>query len=245
MNRLSATALLGITALTAWGGGAVGATVVATMSEPFVYGNSADGFVPGTDYGTVTVQQLSDGSLYFQIQLEPGTTFFNQNNNSQHDAFAFDLAGVPSASFNITTQFTPPMGSPQPEFAVVNASSSPGVYTAGSFSEPPFNSPGTYDYAIDYLGKSLGLTQGSGTQTLDFYVSDAANNLTLKDIVPGANFGGVGIAFTSDIYSNGSTFNVGAVPEPSTWALMLMGVFGLGAVLRSSRRRNVSAVAAI
>jgi hypothetical protein len=30
---------------------------------------------------------------------------------------------------------------------------------------------------------------------------------------------------------------VGAVPEPATWAMMLLGVFGIGGVLRVRRRR--------
>jgi hypothetical protein len=34
-----------------------------------------------------------------------------------------------------------------------------------------------------------------------------------------------------------------AVPEPTSWALMLMGFGGLGAMLRSNRRRQVAAVA--
>jgi hypothetical protein len=31
----------------------------------------------------------------------------------------------------------------------------------------------------------------------------------------------------------------GGVPEPSTWAIMLFGFFGLGAILRSARRKSV------
>ncbi len=35
----------------------------------------------------------------------------------------------------------------------------------------------------------------------------------------------------------------GGIPEPSTWAMMLIGFFGAGAMLRSSRRRQVAATA--
>jgi hypothetical protein len=39
---------------------------------------------------------------------------------------------------------------------------------------------------------------------------------------------------------NGNTGNVGsvaAIPEPSTWAMMLIGFFGLGFAFRQSRRK--------
>ena len=36
---------------------------------------------------------------------------------------------------------------------------------------------------------------------------------------------------------------VGAVPEPTTWAMMLLGFFGLGALLRRSRRQGGPAIA--
>jgi hypothetical protein len=35
----------------------------------------------------------------------------------------------------------------------------------------------------------------------------------------------------------------GGVPEPATWSMMLMGFFGLGAALRSTRRRSAVAAA--
>lgn len=36
---------------------------------------------------------------------------------------------------------------------------------------------------------------------------------------------------------------IGGVPEPATWAMMLLGFFGLGAMARSSRRRAALATA--
>ncbi|MDZ4375021.1 MAG: choice-of-anchor A family protein [Phenylobacterium sp.] len=36
---------------------------------------------------------------------------------------------------------------------------------------------------------------------------------------------------------------LGAVPEPSTWAMMLLGFFGLGSVLRASRRKQAGVLA--
>jgi hypothetical protein len=32
--------------------------------------------------------------------------------------------------------------------------------------------------------------------------------------------------------------NPGAVPEPSTWAMLILGFFGVGAAIRSARRKQ-------
>jgi hypothetical protein len=41
------------------------------------------------------------------------------------------------------------------------------------------------------------------------------------------------------IFLTGRKISIPAVPEPSTWAMMLIGFFGLGFAFRQSRR-NVS-----
>jgi len=43
------------------------------------------------------------------------------------------------------------------------------------------------------------------------------------------------------------TFNtpIGSVPEPATWAMMLAGLFGVGAALRSARRRTAQMQASL
>jgi hypothetical protein len=56
------------------------------------------------------------------------------------------------------------------------------------------------------------------------------------------------IQFYSNINSKSFAFEydrfAGVVPEPATWAMMLLGFFGLGAVLRSSRRQQLLGAAA-
>ncbi len=45
------------------------------------------------------------------------------------------------------------------------------------------------------------------------------------------------------LYGNPITFTLTAVPEPATWAMMMLGLFGLGTMLRSRKQRGAAAVA--
>jgi hypothetical protein len=52
-----------------------------------------------------------------------------------------------------------------------------------------------------------------------------------------------GLRFTSTQFAfESDTFSFNAVPEPGTWALMIMGFGGVGAMLRSRRRQGLAAV---
>ena len=61
----------------------------------------------------------------------------------------------------------------------------------------------------------------AGQNTLTFDVDNFAQN--------GGNPTGLNVQFLSS--------TAGAVPEPATWSIMLVGFGGLGAALRASRRR--------
>jgi PEP-CTERM motif len=93
----------------------------------------------------------------------------------------------------------------------------------------------------------------SDADSLFLRAYDAANNLlgsdafeidaafvgmvTLSVSIAGIDrveFGGVG-GQGSSLYGDNFTYNTGAVPEPATWAMMLLGFGGLGAMLRSRR----------
>ncbi|HEX4179548.1 MAG TPA: PEPxxWA-CTERM sorting domain-containing protein [Caulobacteraceae bacterium] len=64
----------------------------------------------------------------------------------------------------------------------------------------------------------------SGANTLTFVVDNFAQN--------GGNPSGLNVEFTS---------SAGGVPEPATWAMMLVGFGGLGAAIRSRRGRVATA----
>jgi hypothetical protein len=95
----------------------------------------------------------------------------------------------------------------------------------------------------------------SGTITAPFLVSYYAvkggSNFMLYQITPTYTFHWD----TDDIYNGGGNHpglshvsflgsaGPAAVPEPATWAMMLLGFGGMGALLRRSRRRTGSALA--
>lgn len=195
---------------------AAGMAQAAIVLDLTQNGCSANCFGRGvTSLGTVTVDAVG-GSLDFTVDLTDGA-LFKANGNSQHNALVFDLdkAGLTISDL------------PAKMFAQATGK-------AGRFSEAPFG--GAWTYAVDYVGTAK---QGHTPSTLSFTVSDAGHDLTLADIAVGDIYNRLKIYAAADVYANETTGNVGAierptgaVPEPATWAMMIVGVGMLGCALR-------------
>ena len=168
-------------------------------------------------FGTVTVTEVS-GSLQFLMSLVPGYRIHNGNAN--HNAFAFSILGNPNVTVsNLTTGF-----------AAISTSNT------STITAPPF---GTFFTAIDCTTCGPGY-DGASKALLSFKVG-SASPLSLASL--GSNSG---VYFTTDlINASGKTGNVGAtfattaVPEPATWAMMLLGFGMIGFAMR--KRSNVRA----
>jgi hypothetical protein len=177
-------------------------------------------------YGTVTATDVA-GGLQIDIELASTITFHQNQNGNQH-AIAFDLVGNPTIS----------LVNPLPSgFSLVSTG-------AGSIAAPPFtNGAGNsnFEYAINYTGNSglvnslvfelSGLTTASlqsqtyncnvicvGTKNI-FFALDLSN-------IDGSS------TFTGNVAATSTP----AVPEPSTWAMMILGFFGVGFL--AYRRKN-------
>lgn len=74
---------------------------------------------------------------------------------------------------------------------------------------------------------------------LDFKATGASATITFSTV--GLNANGYDVGLDNVSLSAIS----GGVPEPATWAMMLVGFGGLGAVLRSAKRKLSGVVAAI
>ncbi len=88
-----------------------------------------------------------------------------------------------------------------------------------------------------YGGVTIGNT-GTGAFTLNF--SSAKTSVSLSDfyvryqsVYGDGEWGGSAVGTVID--------SVAAVPEPATWAMMLLGFFAIGSTLRGARRRPVVA----
>ncbi|MGZ3272555.1 MAG: PEP-CTERM sorting domain-containing protein [Caulobacteraceae bacterium] len=198
------------------GAGVANATTTYLLT---VDGCSSSCLGSNTEVGKVDVT-ASGGALNFLVTLDNGAVF-NSNGNSQHHALVFDFGTALSLSglafSNMTSGFTGSL--------------------AGPFSDSPFG--GAWDYAVDYTGEAK---QGLAGSTLSFKLTDTANNLTESMLDAGATYNGKPIFLAADVFANGNTGNVGstggggAVPEPATWGLMIMGVFAMGAAMRQRRK---------
>jgi hypothetical protein len=170
------------------------------------------------NFGSITISQASAGAnVVFDIDLNSGYFF---QKSTGHDAFTFS----PTFAFTYVTPL-------QTNFALA----------ASPITNDPF---GTFTQGLDYSGANGVL------QTLDFSLAVGSTfdlstlgkgDFTQSTAPPN---GFMPAFFSADIQGqfNGTVFNtgvvgadnlihsnpVGSIPEPSTWAMMILGFFGVG-----------------
>jgi hypothetical protein len=113
-----------------------------------------------------------------------------------------------------------PAGNGQTTTLITNSTGS----FIGNYSGPSFALTGVY---TDSTGHSIGsiFVIGAGSSTVPFVVPATATELFFG--IPDA----LGFEGPSGYYADNSgslTVNVSSVPEPATWAMMILGFFGVG-----------------
>ena len=182
------------------------------------------------------------------------TTVITFDNLVSGDIAANDYNGVVFTGASVLTQNDslnapfPPESPPNVVFDYLDGTitldftanvSAIGAFITGNtnITETIFNGTtvlGTVDTGgANYIGS------GGGAPN-DFLNLSSTTNITSAVFTNGE---GVPNTFTMDnVTIVGDAITQNGVPEPATWALMLMGFGGLGAVLRSGRKAAVSAV---
>lgn len=171
-------------------------------------------------YGSVTVTENA-GALDFVMTLAAGYRIHRGNAN--HNAFTFSLSGDPAVTVT---------GLPTGFSAV-------GLSAGSDVNAPPFGAGYT---GIKCAAPACGPGWNGGySGPLSFKVMTSGTALTLNSLISRVN-NDYAVHFTSDIVvANGNTGNVGsvmmhgAVPEPSAWALMIIGFGAAGAAMRRAR----------
>jgi hypothetical protein len=197
---------------------AVGLLALASQAHAAVYTSNLDIFnpaagiaAPGTILGVVTITDIV-GGVTVDVQLKNGAEFVNTGG---HTSFAFNLNPASVTNASQITVTTPASGwtvqSPVP----------------GSFADPAF---GPFQYGLECTagcpngGTNPPVEPSSGP--LDFTVAGitTANFLNVNGYVFAADLigprGGTGAVAGDPL--------VAGVPEPSTWAMMILGFLGVG-----------------
>lgn len=201
----------------------------------------SSGTCPGGVCGTVSVVGDTTSSLTYTIDLATGVSFHANHTGSSGTGtfFYFDVTdggGNPiTVALDGTTSGT--IGGKTWSYnAPVSGNIKPGT---GNF-------PGTDDFSVTCTNATSGKICGS---PLEFTVSggSVANPLVIGALLGGGLFTGDTIAFVADLSISGScgvqactagtglvgsgpgiSTRMSTVPEPSTWAMMLIGFVGLG-----------------
>jgi hypothetical protein len=126
------------------------------------------------------------------------------------------------------------------------------LFTDNNVAGTTINIAGSWDLFAFNLGNFfnadtaiVNLTTNVGSYTFSEAVGSAVNGGALSfagfRADPGEHF--TSVSFFSPNATGATDVQLGSVPEPAAWALMLTGFFGAGAVLRASRRRTAVATA--
>jgi hypothetical protein len=171
-------------------------------------------------YGQVDVIQSGTDTLQYTVTLFDGLNF---TDTGAHYAFSFSLDGSPDLTFSGPSGFTL-------------------VHDTADVANSPF---GKFDYGV--ACSVCQPNNGGYAGPLVFTVS--ATGLTVGDVAAATNtFDDQTVVFAADAIGNGVTGTVGGgtpgtpgVPEPATWAMMILGFGGVGALMRR-RRMETAAV---
>jgi len=90
-------------------------------------------------------------------------------------------------------------------------------------------------------GGGVGISDPNATGTFQFNFASAPTTITLSDLY--VRYQSIDAPSLNITGGSATGIPVGVVPEPTTWAMMLAGFFGMGAILRSQRRRRLAAIA--
>ena len=182
-----------------------------------------------TPFGTVTVTQASSGAnLLFNVALNGGYTF---DNGGFFDAFTFNLTGPTQTISGLSSGFAVDASLPQLQLPY-------GFFTYG-IKYTGNGAPNTLGFSVTDPGLLSASTFALSTGCLSFnpfcIVFPHPHAYFSADINGDRTNGAVGATSLSVITT--------AVPEPSTWAMMLLGFAGVGyGVYR--RKKAAAALAA-
>ena len=181
-------------------------------------GCGATGAITVTADGTAL-----DGDPTFKVVVDITSGAFNLAGNG-FDATGFDLDGITTANISLVSAVG---GGGLADFSVVSPQ------TAASNME---DGTGDWDFVVSHI---KGNNSGPNPTGLTYLVS--APGLTINDFISNGTGGSffvdvIGPTGKTGVQGTGAGFP--GVPEPATWAMMLMGVFGLGGLLR--RRRQLA-----
>jgi hypothetical protein len=215
---------------------AVPQTAWATNFAVFDFTLTEVGAFSPAPYGSVTVTENA-GKLDFSVTLAGTLRFRDQGNgDNQHTPFTFSLVNDPTVQVTALSSV---------KFEAVALAS------GDSVNATPF---GSYYTGIDCPGCTKGYTV-TNPNTLSFTVG--AKNAQQQDIfltlasLATNNYKGSTVYFGADVVSaTGKTGSIGAVkvrtgnndfpplPEPATWAMMIVGFGFVGASMRRRARKG-------
>jgi len=256
-NFLHAGALTGVAIVAAIGLSATSAGAAVYISQLDLR-DAGNGHTIAGNFGTVMITELTPDSLKVEVDLTNSDSLFI-NTGGPHNPFVFN-------TLDADTHHTPAQSTDDPNAITLDSPSNSKFGDAGraptstSFDNTPF---GDFTNEIE-LNSGNGKAGGVGGPLI-FTISDP-HGITFAGL--GATFSStgqvltlgtgdhlasnaLGVWFAADIYdgATGQTYNVAAkdaflqpgVPEPATWGLMILGLGGVGGLLR--RRRSATAFA--